>query len=77
MTKNMLWLSCATSALVLGAVGAAQAATATAEASAAAEAGGTVSELVVVAEHRETALQKIPVAISVFTGAQREIAGIN
>lgn len=78
MTKNMLWLSCATSALVLGA-GAAQAATATAaaEASAANEAGGTVSELVVVAEHRETALQKIPVAISVFTGAQREIAGIN
>ena len=78
MTKNMLWLSCATSALVLGA-GAAQAATATAaaEASAASEAGGTVSELVVVAEHRETALQKIPVAISVFTGAQREIAGIN
>jgi iron complex outermembrane receptor protein len=77
MTKNLLWLSCATSALVLGAVGAAQAATATAEASAAAEAGGTVSELVVVAEHRETALQKIPVAISVFTSAQRDIAGIN
>src|SRR5215469_16213893 len=77
MTKNMLWLSCATSALVLGAVGGAQAATAAATASAAAEAGGTVSELVVVAEHRETALQKIPVAISVFTSAQRDIAGIN
>jgi iron complex outermembrane recepter protein len=78
MTKNLLWLSCATAALVLSA-GAAQAATADASASAtdSSQTAASVSELVVVAEHRETALQKIPVAVSVFTGAQRDLIGIN
>jgi iron complex outermembrane receptor protein len=36
-----------------------------------------VTELVVTAEKRETSLQKVPVAVSVFTGAQRDTIGIN
>jgi iron complex outermembrane receptor protein len=72
MTKNVLLLTCATGALSVWA-GAAQAATAAAQA----QAGSTVSEIVVVAEHRETPIQKIPVAVSVFTGKQRDTIGIN
>src|SRR5512135_3357329 len=74
MTKNVLLLTCATGALSAWA-GASQAATA--QASAANQTTSTVGEIVVVAEHRETALQKIPVAVSVFTGAQRDTIGIN
>jgi iron complex outermembrane receptor protein len=71
-------MSCAAGALSLLA-GAAQAATATATASAAAtdESATNVTELVVTAEHREQSLQKVPVAVSVFTGAQRDVIGIN
>ncbi|HEY3799718.1 MAG TPA: TonB-dependent receptor, partial [Caulobacteraceae bacterium] len=61
--------------LSLGAMHA-NAATATAAATASAASSDTVNELVVVAEHRTTALQKIPVAVSVFTGQQRDLAGI-
>ena len=78
MTKNLLWLTCASSALLLTA-GAAQAATATATAAATDtdQSASSVAELVVVAQHHETALQKIPVAVSVFTGAQRDVVGIS
>jgi iron complex outermembrane receptor protein len=77
MSKNLLWLSCAASALLLSA-GAAQAATADAAATTAAadNSAASVSEIVVVAEHRETSLQKIPVAVSVFSGKERDVVGI-
>ena len=75
MNKQGLLLTCALGALVLSA-GGANAATATATAAATAPAnaadtngGSSIGELVVTAEHRETDLQKIPVAVSVFTGA--------
>ena len=58
----------------LGGVG--HAATATASA-AATEGAASVTELVVTAEKRETSLQRVPVAVSVFTGAQRDAIGIN
>ncbi len=74
MTKNLLLLTCATSAFGLWA-GVSQAATASA---AATDQGATnVTEIVVTAEKREQSLQKVPVAVSVFTGAQRDAIGIN
>jgi len=76
MTKNLLLMTCASSALVLMA-GVAHAATATAAAAASDDSGTNVTELVVTAERRETSLQKVPVAVSVFTGAQRDTIGIN
>ncbi len=78
MTKNLLLLTCASGALTLAA-GVSQAAAATAAANAAAADQGTasVTELVVTAEKRETSLQRVPVAVSVFTGAQRDTIGIN
>jgi iron complex outermembrane receptor protein len=77
MTKKLLLLSCASGALVLWA-GVGHAATAAAAASAASEQEATsVTELVVTAEKREQSLQKVPVAVSVFTGAQRDTIGIN
>src|SRR5579864_5577023 len=78
MTKNLLLLTCASGALSLAA-GVSQAAAATAAANAAAADQGTasVTELVVTAEKRETSLQRVPVAVSVFTGAQRDTIGIN
>ena len=76
MTKKLLLLTCATGALSAWA-GAAAAAAAAAEASAASQSASTVGEIVVVAEHRETPIQKIPVAVSVFTGTQRDTVGIS
>jgi iron complex outermembrane recepter protein len=79
MSKSLLLMTCATGALTLMA-GAAQAATATASAgSSAATTDNTtnVTELVVTAEKREQSLQKVPVAVSVFTGAERDTIGIN
>jgi iron complex outermembrane recepter protein len=38
---------------------------------------GQVGQVVVTAEKRTTLLQKVPVAVSVFTGKQRDIIGIN
>src|SRR6185437_9264498 len=76
MTKNLLLLTCATGALGLMA-GVGHAATATASAAATDQGAASVTELVVTAEKRETSLQRVPVAVSVFTGAQRDAIGIN
>src|SRR3984885_3673533 len=76
MTKNLLLMTCATGALSLMA-GGAQAATATATAADTSQSSTNVTELVVTAEKREQSLQKVPVAVSVFTGAQRDVIGIN
>ncbi|MGH6956882.1 MAG: TonB-dependent receptor [Caulobacteraceae bacterium] len=73
MTKNLLLATCALGALGLSA-GAVQAATAAA--SSTNEGASTVTELVVTAEKREQSLQKVPVAVSVFTGSQRDTIGI-
>jgi iron complex outermembrane receptor protein len=43
---------------------------------AAADQGG-VQDVIVTAEHRQTKLQKVPVAVSVFTGASRDRVGIS
>jgi iron complex outermembrane receptor protein len=43
---------------------------------AASDAVSTVGEVVVTAEKREVSLQKAPVSVSVFTGAQRDLKGI-
>jgi iron complex outermembrane receptor protein len=79
MTKNLLLMTCASSVLVLMA-GAGHAATQAAAAPPAADNSQdstNVTELVVTAERREQSLQKVPVAVSVFTGAQRDAIGIN
>lgn len=77
MTKNVLLLTCAAGALGLVA-GVSQASAATAAANAAAtDQGASVTEIVVTAEKREQSLQRVPVAVSVFTGAQRDTLGIN
>ena len=78
MTKKLLMLTCASSALSLSLwAGASQAATAAATAADTSQESTTVTDLVVTAEKRETSLQKVPVAVSVFTGAQRDTIGIN
>ncbi len=74
MTKNLLLLTCAAGALGLTA-GASYAATAAATDTS--QSSTSVTEIVVTAEKREQSLQKIPVAVSVFTGAQRDTIGIN
>src|SRR6202041_2315784 len=74
MTKNLLLMTCASSALVLLAGGAHAA---TADATDNSQSPTNVTELVVTAEKRETSLQRVPVAVSVFTGAQRDAIGIN
>ena len=76
MTRKLLMLTCASGALTLWA-GASQAATAAASADTNASQGTSVTELVVTAQRREQSLQKVPVAVSVFTGAQRDTLGIN
>ena len=76
MTKNLLLMTCAVGALSLTAE-AARAATATAAAADTSQSSTNVTELVVTAEKRERSLQKVPVAVSVFTGAQRDVIGIN
>ena len=76
MTKNLLLLTCATGALGLMA-GVGHAATAAADAADTSQSATNVTEIVVTAEKREQSLQKVPVAVSVFTGAQRDVIGIN
>jgi len=76
MYKHLLLLTCAAGALGISA-GAASAATATASASATDQSATNVTEIVVTAEKREQSLQRVPVAVSVFTGAQRDVIGIN
>jgi iron complex outermembrane receptor protein len=74
MYKHLLLLTCAAGALGISA-GAANAATASA--SATDQSATNVTEIVVTAEKREQSLQKVPVAVSVFTGAQRDTIGIS
>ena len=76
MTKRLLLLSGAVSVFALCA-GAAVAATDQATGANAGDAATGVTEIVVVAQKREQSLQKVPVAVSVFTGAQRDKIGIN
>src|SRR3984957_8768214 len=76
MFKRALLLSCASGAACVWA-GVAQAATATAEASATPSGATSVTEIVVTAEKREQNLQTVPIAITAFTGAKRDAVGIN
>jgi iron complex outermembrane receptor protein len=71
-------MTCALGALGLTA-GVSHAATAAAATTASADTSDAtnVTELVVIAEKREQSLQKVPVAVSVFTGAQRDTIGIS
>src|SRR5689334_15215137 len=68
------------SALALGAAAtpvlAADAAAGT-TAAASDDSGTTIGELVVTAQKREQSLQEVPVAISAYTGAKRDLVGIN
>jgi iron complex outermembrane receptor protein len=74
MYKNVLLLTCATGVLAFSAgIGHAATATAAAEAN---DSSTNVTEIVVTAEKREQSLQKVPVAVSVFTGSQRDTMGI-
>src|SRR5579859_7171782 len=75
--KRTLLMTCAASALVLGGAHA-FAATAAASANVSDTSGGTtVGELVVTAEKREQNLQTVPVAISAYTAAKRQLIGID
>jgi iron complex outermembrane receptor protein len=66
------------SAVALGVVATpVYAATASAGAAAAADDQTTIGELVVTAQKREQNLQEVPVAISAYTGAKRDLVGIN
>jgi len=76
MTKNLLLMTCAAGALGFMA-SASHAATAAAAATDTSQSSTSVTEIVVTAEKREQSLQKVPVAVSVFTGAQRDTIGIN
>jgi iron complex outermembrane receptor protein len=80
--RQTLLMTCAASALMLGGAslggGQASAATAAASAAAAENSGGTtIGELVVTAEKREQNLQTVPVAISAYTAAKRQLIGID
>jgi iron complex outermembrane receptor protein len=77
MTRKLLLLSGAVSALgLLGGVahGAAAAANAGARDT---NSGTTVGELVITAEKREQTLQTVPVAVSAYTAAERQLIGID
>src|ERR1700738_1634352 len=76
MYKHLLLLTCAAGALGISA-GVGHAATAAAAAAATDQSATNVTEIVATAEKREPSLQKVPVAVSVFTGAQRDTIGIN
>jgi iron complex outermembrane receptor protein len=67
----------ASSALLAAAVLGTTAAHAQSKPAATAAAGTTIEELVVTAEKREQSLQDIPVAISAFSSAKRDLLGIN
>ena len=75
MTKTTLFMTCAAGVLALSG-GYAQAAAA--GAAAADNSGGlTIGELVVTAEKREQNLQTVPIAISAYTAAKRQLIGID
>jgi iron complex outermembrane receptor protein len=71
MTRHFLLVTSALTAFSLTA-GAAYAAAAEAD-----DTGTTIGELVVTAEKREQNLQDVPVAISAYTSAKRDLVGIN
>jgi iron complex outermembrane recepter protein len=73
--RSALLVTCATGALCLTA-GVSQAATATATAGANSQGAAAVSEIVVTAEKREENVQRVPVAISVFSSTKRDVIGI-
>jgi iron complex outermembrane receptor protein len=73
MTKNLLLMTCASSAMVLMA-SASHAATAAATDNS--QTTTNVTEIVVIAEKREQNLQKVPVAVSVLTGSERDTLGL-
>jgi len=75
MTKRILLLTSACG-LLSGWGGVAMAADAAAD-EASAPSGTTIGELVVTAEKREQNLQDVPVAISAYTSAKRDLVGIN
>jgi iron complex outermembrane receptor protein len=78
--RQTLLMTCAASALIMGgaALGGGQAFAATASANASDNSGGTtIGELVVTAEKREQNLQTVPVAISAYTAAKRQLIGID
>ncbi|THD59482.1 TonB-dependent receptor plug domain-containing protein, partial [Phenylobacterium sp.] len=64
-------------AIALGTSAHAQTKPTAAAGAAAAESGATIEELVVTAEKRTQSLQDVPVAISAFTSANRDLVGIN
>jgi iron complex outermembrane receptor protein len=74
MNKRVLLLTSALSALTFSAGGAYAA---TAAAGAADQGVTTLQDLVVTAEKREQNLQDVPVAISAYTSAKRDLVGIN
>jgi iron complex outermembrane receptor protein len=74
--KHLPLLSCASCALA-GWATAGQAATASSTAANTSQAATNVTEIVVTAEKREQSLQRVPVAVSVFTGRQRDTIGIS
>ncbi len=75
MNKHFLLATCAVSVLTLGG---AHAYAAEANAKATDNSGGTtIGELVVTAEKREQNLQTVPVAISAYTAAKRQLMGID
>ena len=77
MKKTGLMMSCALGVLAVSASGA-YAATAAASASSSSESQGasTVSEIIVTAERREQSIQTVPVAVTAFTGQDRNLKGI-
>jgi iron complex outermembrane receptor protein len=75
--KSLLLMTCAASALTLGAGHAlAEDAATAASAAATANGGTTIGEVVVTAERREASLQKVPEAVTAFTAKDRNIKGI-
>ncbi len=76
MNRNILLMSCAVGALTFSSQSAWSADVA-ATATVASDAGNAISELVVTAEKREQNLQTVPIAISAFTGAKRQLIGID
>jgi iron complex outermembrane receptor protein len=77
--RQTLLMTCAASALIVGSLAVSERAFAAAAAANASEATGstTVGELVVTAEKREQNLQTVPVAISAYTAAKRQLIGID
>ncbi len=65
--QRLMLLSCATTALVGGMAGAAQAQ----------DSSGGIDEIVITAEKREASIQDVPVAVSAYTAETRDRLGVN